>query len=131
MDTIEIREYLASGHLWFSQYFGLDEPQFKLPFVDFDLNGDVPLYIDPYAITKDESDLSKSCHNCLVSYFQTLLDAIRTGDRTKIKRLLTGHIAEPKEIHLGVGKTARAGKGIGQVQEGEIVEALANSTAAK
>ena len=118
-------------HLWFSQYFGLDDPQFKLPFVDFDLNGDVPLYIDPYAITKDPSNLAATCHNCLVSYFQTLLDAIRSENLTQIRRLLLSHLAEPKEIHLGVGKRARIGKGIGNMQENQVIEALANSTAAK
>lgn len=78
----------SSDRIWFSQYFDLEDPQFKLPFVDFNLNGDVPLYIDPYAITKDSSDLAVACHNCLVSYFQALLDAIRSGNRTQIKRLL-------------------------------------------
>jgi hypothetical protein len=39
--------------VWFSKYFSLDFTQFELPFVDFNLNADVPLYIDPYAITKD------------------------------------------------------------------------------
>lgn len=116
---------------WFSQYFGLDDPQFKLPFVDFNLNGDVPLYIDPYAITKDPSELAEACHNCILSYFQALLTAITSGNRTQIKRLLSRHLSEPKEIHLGVGKRARIGKGIGQVQEGQVTDALANSAAAK
>ena len=121
----------SDDRIWFSQYFGLDDPQFKLPFVDFNLNGDVPLYIDPYAITKDPSELAAACHNCLLSYFQTLLAAIRSGNRTQIRRLLSGHLSEPKEIHLGVGKRARIGKGIGKVQESLVIEALANSTAAK
>ena len=40
-------------------------------------------------------------------------------------------MAEPNEIHLGVGKTARNGRGIGREQEGQVVQALTNSTAAK
>ena len=31
--------------LWFSRFFGVDCPQYDLPFVDFNLLSDVPLYI--------------------------------------------------------------------------------------
>ncbi|MCZ7547671.1 MAG: hypothetical protein M5U11_00745 [Anaerolineales bacterium] len=121
----------AEGLVWFSTYYGLDEPQFKLPFVDFNLNSDVPLYIDPYAITKDQTDLAARCHNCIISYFQSLLDAIRNNNETQIRRLVTNHLSEPNEIHLGVGKKARGGRGIGQIQEKQVIDTLASSTAAK
>jgi len=117
--------------MWFSNYFGLDLTQFELPFVDFDLNADVPLYIDPYAITKDPTDLGARCHNHIVSFFQTLLDAIRTGNKHLIKRVISRHLSEPKEIYLGVSHKAGGGRGLGVVQESQVVEALANSTAAK
>ena len=121
----------TEDRLWFSKYYGLDEPQFKLSFVDFNLNSDVPLYIDPYAITKDQTDLAERCHNSIISYFQTLLDAIRSDNKNQIKRLVSGHFSEPNEIHLGVSKKARGGRGFGTVQEGQVVNALATSTAAK
>lgn len=121
----------VDNRVWFSDYYGLDEPQFKLPFVDFNLNSDVPLYIDPYAITKDQSDLAYRCHNSIISYFQTLLDSIRGGNKNQIKRLVSGHLSEPNEIHLGVSQKARGGRGIGPVQEAQAVNALATSTAAK
>lgn len=117
--------------VWFSEFFGIDRPQYELPFVDFDLTADVPLYIDPYAITKDPSDLASNCHNAIVSYFQCLLDAIRSGDTHQIARLIRGKLTEPVEIHLGVSKRARGGRGIGVDQERQIVDALANSEAAK
>jgi hypothetical protein len=117
--------------VWFSNFYGLDEPQFKLPFVDFNLNSDVPLYIDPYAITNDQTELAARCHNCIISFFQNLLDAVRKSDKTQIKRLVAGHLSEPNEIHLGVGKRARGGRGLGSVQEGQVIDTLATSTAAK
>lgn len=116
---------------WFSSYFGVNLPQYELPFVDFDLKSDVPLYIDPYAITKDPSDLAARCHNIIRSYFQALLDAIRGENRQEIRRLIRGHFSEPDEIHLGVSRVARKGRGIGQRQEDQIVEALAKSDAAR
>ena len=126
-----MKKLTVSQVVWFSQFFGIDCPQYELPFVDFNLYSDVPLYIDPYAITKDPSELGVECHNTIISYFQFLLDAIRSGDKVKTRRLIHQRLTEPGEIHLGVGKTARRGRGIGDDQEQRIVNALANSEAAK
>ena len=117
--------------VWFSQYFGVHLAQYELPFVDFNLYSDVPLFIDPYAITKDESKFAAECHNAIVSYFQCLLDAIRERRRVSINRLIRGRLSEPNEIHLGVGKTARGGRGIGNEQEQLVVDALTRSEAAR
>lgn len=116
---------------WFSRYFGLDAPQYELPFVDFDLKSDVPLYIDPYAITKDPTQLAGRCHDAIVSYFQALVDAIRSHDRREIKRLIHRRLAEPSELHLGVSQIARTGRGIGEEQEDRIIEALIKSEAVR
>ena len=116
---------------WFSSYFGIALPQYELPFVDFDLKSDVPLYLDSYAITKDTSDLAISCHNTIHSFFQTLLNAIRAQDLQQVRRLIRGHLSEPDEIHLGVSHVARKGRGIGKKQEDQIVKALAKSEAAR
>lgn len=126
-----MKKLTASQVVWFSQFFGIECPQYELPFVDFNLYSDVPLYLDPYAITKDPSELGAECHNTIVSYFQYLLDTIRAGDKVKTRRLIHQRLTEPGEIHLGVGKTARRGRGIGDDQEQRIVNALANSEAAK
>ncbi len=116
---------------WFSGFFGVNRPQYELPFVDFDLGADVPLYIDPYAITKDPSELGAKCHDSIISYFQFLLDTIRSGDKHLVRRLIHGRFREPFSIHLGVSKTARSGRGIGDEQELGIVDALTNSQAVK
>lgn len=116
---------------WFSDFFGINLPQYEIPFVDFNLFSDVPLYVDPYAITKTPTELAKKCHETIVSYFQTLLDSIREGNRTATNRLIRGKLSEPTEIHLGVGTKPRAGRGIGEDQEARLIAALANSHAAK
>lgn len=117
--------------VWFSRYFGVDLPQYDLPFVDFTLNSDVPLYIDPYAITKDPSELAVNCHNAIVSYFEHFLSIIQAGDKNRLRYLIRGRLSEPNEIQLGVGKVARRGRGIGLEQEKQIIEALAGSEAAQ
>lgn len=116
---------------WFSQFFGLNKPQYELPFVDFNLHADVPVYIDPYAITKHPSDLASKCHNSIVSYFQLLLEKIVDDDSKQVRRLIKGRFEEPNELHFGVGKTARGGRGIGGIQEQQIIDALTISNAAK
>lgn len=116
---------------WFSRYFGLDSPQYELPFVDFDLKSDVPLYIDPYTITKDPTELAGRCHTAIVSFFQALVDAIRSQNRHEIKRLIHRRLAEPSELHLGVSQIARRGRGIGHEQEDRIIEALIKSEAVR
>src|SRR5258707_10710793 len=105
---------------WFSKHFGIRLPQYKMPFIDFDIHGDVPLYIDSYAITKDTSPLGIACHNAIVSYFQALLDAIKRGDSHHVTYLIHNRLREPKEIYLGVGKAARTGMGLGSVQEAQV-----------
>ena len=117
--------------MWFSAFFGVDLPQYELPFVDFNLFSDVPLYIDPYAITKSPTDLAAKCHNTIISYFQTLLNSIRQGQKANINKLIRNKLAEPVEIHLGVSTSARAGRGIGRDQEKGVIEALTNSQAIK
>lgn len=117
--------------LWFSAFFGLDKPQYELPFVDFDLNADVPVYIDPYAITKDPTEFAATCHNTIFSYFQTLLEAVIQANPVAVRRLIRGRLSEPEAIHFGVGKSARRGRGIGSEQENSIVKSLTNSAAAK
>jgi len=74
---------------WFTALFGIDLPQYQLPFVDFNVLSDVPLYIDPYAINKDPSELAALCNNAIVSYFQTLLEAIRAEARTACGTMLS------------------------------------------
>lgn len=55
----------------FSQCFGLNKNQFELDFVDIPVNnGDVPLFIDPYAISKRGDYWSVDCHNAIVEFFQ-------------------------------------------------------------
>ena len=62
----------------FSDYFKLDKNQYELDFVDVPVdNGDIPLFLDPYAISKRSDLWSIQCHNLIVSFFQKVIDFIR------------------------------------------------------
>lgn len=117
--------------VWFSNHYRLGRLQFQLPFVDIDLDGDVPLYIDPYAISRIDTRLAIACHTAIVSYFQTLLSAVQRGDLDAVDQLVRRHMSEAREYHLGVSTLPRRGRGIGAFQAAQIVRALGQSQAAK
>lgn len=114
----------------FSAAFGLGKTQAELDFVDINLLADTPLYLDPYALTTREDDWSASCHRLVVSYFNTVLAAVRTGDERRGTALLS-RLQEPSETRLGVSKGHSAGRGIGDVQAKAIFDAMAQSSAAR
>ena len=57
----------------FSEHFNLGISQAQLDFVDVELSGDTPLYLDPYAIQTKSDDWSSKCIDQIRSFFQSLL----------------------------------------------------------
>ncbi|WP_454874795.1 hypothetical protein [Paraburkholderia xenovorans] len=114
----------------FSKYFKLEKRQAELDFVDIELEGDTPLYVDPYALTTRDDEWSVECHQLVVSFFQKLLQAVQANDERRGIQLLA-HLGEPEETHLGVSQVGNKGRGIGPGQAKDLFEALRNSKAAK
>jgi len=116
----------------FSEYFELNKSQYELDFIDIPINqGDIPLFIDPFEISKRNDQWSIQCHNIIVNYFQKVVDGIRTNKTTEAKRLFS-HLHEPNQTRLGLSKSqVPHGRGIGGYQSVELFEALSESTAAK
>lgn len=116
----------------FSQFFEHNKNQYELDFVDIPVNnGDIPLFIDPYAISKRNDQWSIRCQNSIVNFFQKVVDLIRAGKDTKAKYMLSG-LREPNQIHFGLsrGLVAR-GRGVGGIQALDLYRALAESSAVK
>lgn len=114
----------------FSETFGLNKTQGELDFVDIDLEGDTPLYLDPYALTTRDDEWSVDCHELVSSFFETVLEAVRTKNR-QLGAQLMRHLGEPEETMLGVSSQGNKGRGIGAIQAAELFDALADSVAAK
>src|SRR3989338_7180015 len=115
-----------------SEYYKLTKNQYELDFVDVPINnGDIPLFIDPYAISKRDDRWSVDCHNAIVDFFQGVIDKIRNNKTGEAKYMLSG-LREPNQIRFGlsVGKRPR-GRGIGGDQAEILHSALADSTAVK
>ncbi|MBI5614100.1 hypothetical protein HY947_04210 [Candidatus Gottesmanbacteria bacterium] len=116
----------------FSQYFGLRKSQYELDFIDIPVNqGDIPLFIDPFEISKRNDQWSIQCHNIIVNYFQKVVDGIRANRSSDAKKLLE-HLREPNQTRLGLSKSQIPhGRGIGGFQSIELFDALSESSAVK
>lgn len=116
----------------FSQYFGLNKNQFELDFVDVPVdNGDIPLFIDPYAISKRTDYWSTDCHNQIVEFFQEIIKKIRSGDTVNAIYMLSG-LREPNQIRFGLSSGVHPnGRGIGREQSRDLYDALVGSTAVR
>ncbi len=113
----------------FSELFEINKSQAELDFVDISVETDTPLYVDPYALTTRDDNWSIQCHEQVVSFFQSVLTAVKNKDsRTGIK--LLSHLNEPEETHLGVSKEGNTGRGIGGRQASELYNSLSRSKAA-
>lgn len=114
----------------FSKYFGLNHTQPELDFVDIDTSIDMPLFIDPYYFTRKNDLWSITCHNEIISFFQAVIDNIRSGNADKAQRLLN-NLSEPNDTYLGFSSGKPQGKGVSGKQSIDLFKKLSESEAVK
>jgi hypothetical protein len=114
----------------FSDHFGLNRSQAELDFVDIPLDTDVPLFVDPYAISLEHDPWFIECNNLIVGFFQLVVDSIVRDETDRARRLLA-YLREPNETHLGLSSGRPRGNGVGSDQAGQIYERLARSRAVR
>jgi hypothetical protein len=114
----------------FSKHFNIQKTQPELDFVDVNSDTDIALYIDPSVFTKHRDIWSVECNELILSFFETVLDAIKAGDIRRGQELLD-RLHEPNETCLGLSKGRPSGRGIGKLQAQDLFERLRNSRAAK
>jgi hypothetical protein len=73
----------------FSEAFGIRKKQAELDFVDVDLAKDLPLFLDPFALSIGKNEWSRRCTQHVISFFQTAIDAIHANDHDRARRVLT------------------------------------------
>jgi hypothetical protein len=113
-----------------SEAFNLGTTQAELDFVDVPIDADLPLFVDPFALSRRVDQHSIAAHATLCDYFQRLVDAIRAGNNREADALVS-HLAEPNETHLGLSSYRPRGAGIGSGQSRLLLDALTTSTAVK
>ncbi|MFE5595707.1 hypothetical protein [Streptomyces sp. NPDC056549] len=113
-----------------SEYYNLGRTQGTLDFVDVDTVNDIRVYIDPSTIRHLEDDWGRECIVMLTTFFDSVLDSVKMGDKARTTYLL-GNLGEPNETHLGISKGKSAGRGFGKQMSVEFAAKLEESQAAK
>ena len=114
----------------FAKHFGLGKSQGELDFVDVQLNRDIALFLDPFAISQRVDRWSQDCHAHLLAFFQKLVDYIRAGRNEEGRQLLM-YLREPNETRFGLSRGRPQGAGIGSYQADQLFRALRESNAVK
>jgi hypothetical protein len=114
----------------FSAHFGLSLAQPELDFADVILDGDLPVYVDPFAISLYDDDLSHQCNDAIVGFFQTAINAVRADDANRAEKMLQ-RLSEPNETRLGVSSGAPRGRGISGKQAFDLYKSIAGSEATR
>jgi hypothetical protein len=114
----------------FATHFILGKRQAELDFVNIPINGDIPLFIDPFAIAQRTDRWSQECHQVIIAFFDRVVHEIRSRNPDRARELLL-HLSEPNETRFGFSRGRPRGAGIGRDQSEEILQALSRSTAVK
>lgn len=112
-----------------SEHYKLDRGQSELDFVDVDVYGDTPLYVDPRALRLLTTEWGQGCVSLIQHFFRSVLEAIREGRDDDAKRLLSG-LREPNESHLGLSRGRARGSALGPELAVDVWEALSETDAA-
>lgn len=114
----------------FAAHFGINKRQAQLDFVNVNTERDMPLFVDPYVFVQRTDVWSIECNEAISSFFDAVLEAIRTKDDSKALRLLN-HLKEPNETCLGLSQGIPSGRGVSGMQASKLLENLKRSKAAK
>jgi hypothetical protein len=112
----------------FSEAFGVERTADD-DWFDPVLSEDTPLYVDPFLVFEDDSELWRDSHDLVVTFFDAALTLVlQGGGRTagapgaKALRLLT--FPEPKEFALGLAMGSPVGSGTSSHFARQMADAL-------
>lgn len=113
-----------------SEHYDLGVSQPALDFVDVDVRGDSPLFVDPRALLLLPTPWGEECVSLIQSYFSAVLDAIHAGDHTAARRLLS-ELHEPNDTRLGLSTGRAQGHALGEELAARVFDALSRSEAVR
>ncbi len=111
-----------------SEYFNLNRTQPSLDFVDVDIRGDVPFFVDPNAVRLLPTEWGAECITVIQNFFRHVLAEIQEGRHENARNLLAA-LREPNEVHLGFSSGRSRGSALGTDSAYEVWDALHNSEA--
>lgn len=111
-----------------SRIYNLNKSQAELDFVDIDPTGDLPLFLDPFFLSKKQDNWSHEATLTIRSFFQQVIDLIRNGNEDEAKELFD-HLHEPNSTCLGMSIGNPRGRGVGNEDTAKIYDNLLRSRA--
>lgn len=111
----------------FSEFFKLKKSQVELDFVDIFVDGDIPLFVDPYFISRRNDEWSINATKEIREFFQKIIENINTNP--KLCKYMLEHLNEPNETRLGLSRGKPNGKGINKKQANDLYNKLSKSKA--
>jgi hypothetical protein len=111
-----------------STQFNLGLSQAQLEFVDVDLDGDIPFFVDPRALRLLDSDWADECVALIQDFFGFVLANI-SAHQDEVAQALLSILREPNETHLGLSRGKPQGHGLGPQSSTDIWSALSESEA--
>ena len=93
-----------------SKKFNLGKTQNELDFIDIDINKDMPLFIDPYRISKLSGPFIDEANGIINNYFSYLTELLASGDYENARKIFT-HLNEVNETCLGYSAKKPRGNG--------------------
>lgn len=116
--------------LRFTDHFKINKPQAELDFVDVPLNTDIPLYIDPYAISIRSEPFYLECNQMIIDYFDTIIKCISKGDNKTVSEYLN-NLHEPDETRFGFSQNEAQGRGVGIKIAQKLIDSFVSGRAVK
>lgn len=111
-----------------SEIYHLNKSQAELDFVNIDPEEDLPLFIDPFFLSKKQDNWSIEATLTIRSFFQQVIDLIRNGDEDGAKELFD-HLHEPNATCMGMSVGNPRGRGVGNQDTDKIYDSLLRSRA--
>lgn len=111
-----------------SEIYNLNKSQAELDFIDIEINGDTPLFLDPFFLSLRSDNWSTEASNTIRDFFQRVIDLIRQDDIKQAKALFA-HLREPNTTCLGMSKGRPQGRGVGRGDTEDIFDSIIKSRA--
>lgn len=111
-----------------SQHFNLNKTQAELDFVDINTEIDLPLFLDPFFLSKKQDNWSLEATLTIRSFFQKVIDSIKNGHESEAKELFD-FLHEPNATCLGMSIGDPSGRGVGYQDTNKIYNSLLGSRA--
>ena len=111
-----------------SEIYNLKKSQYELDFVDINPDIDIPLFLDPYYISKCDFPFAINAYESIRSYFEFLL-ALLKGKKIEQARELFSYLGESNDICMGMSRDKPSGHGMGPKDTDAIFKKLLKSQA--